>query len=116
MDVHGLDEVPCHRPKDSGVPELRRLDVEVLLGFLRLVQFGASGINGRLPDAPLMSAKLVGYGDAQGTEQFLGFVQGNLGFAPGKHGFRSDAAMPAGDYLLVVDADGPWVVTFSSAQ
>jgi hypothetical protein len=67
-------------------------------------------------DAPMMSAKLVGYGDAQGTEQFLGIVQGGLEFAPGAHGFRSDAAMPAGDYLLVVDADGRWVVTFSPAH
>ena len=64
-------------------------------------------------DAPMMSAKLVGYGDAEGTEQFLGIVQGSLGFAPGKHGYRSDAPMPAGDYLLVVDADGRWVVKFS---
>ena len=51
-------------------------------------------------EAPLMSAKLVGYGDAQGTEQFLGVQGGNgAGFAPGTRGFRSDAAMPAGDYL-----------------
>jgi hypothetical protein len=38
-------------------------------------------------DAPMMSAKLVGYGDAQGTEQFLGIVQGGLEFAPARTGF-----------------------------
>jgi hypothetical protein len=64
-------------------------------------------------EAPMMTAKLVGYGDAQGTEQFLGIVEGALQMGPGKHGFVSDAPMPAGDYLLVVDADGRWVVKFS---
>jgi len=66
-------------------------------------------------DAPMMSAKLVGYGEAEGTEQFLGILQGPLQLGPGKHGFRSDAPMPAGDYLLVVDADGQWAIKFSPA-
>jgi hypothetical protein len=66
-------------------------------------------------DAPMMSAKLVGYGEAEGTEQFLGIVQGALELGPAKHGFRSDAPMPAGDYVLVVDADGRWGIKFSPA-
>jgi hypothetical protein len=67
-------------------------------------------------DAPFLRAKLVGYGDAEGTEQFLGIVQGAIGFAPGKHGFRSDGVMPAGDYLLVVDSDNRFLITFSLAE
>jgi hypothetical protein len=64
-------------------------------------------------EAPRMEGHLVGFGDAAGTEQFLGIVQGPIGFAPGDYGFRSDGTMPAGDYLLVVDADGRWAITFS---
>jgi hypothetical protein len=67
-------------------------------------------------DAPTMRANLVGYGDAEGTEQFLGVVSGNLEFGPGKHGFRSNGPLPAGDYLLVVDADGPWLLKFKPAH
>jgi hypothetical protein len=34
-------------------------------------------------------------------------------FEPGNRGFRSDSALPAGDYLLVVNADGRWAVRFT---
>jgi hypothetical protein len=62
-------------------------------------------------------AKLLGYGDVEGTEQLLGGVSGEgVGFAPGDRGFRSDGVMPAGDYLLVVDADGEWVIEFTAAE
>jgi hypothetical protein len=62
------------------------------------------------------SAELLGYGDAEGTEQFLGILQGGFAFEPGKPGFRSDGVMPAGDYLLIVDADGEWAVSFTAAN
>jgi hypothetical protein len=58
------------------------------------------------------SAELLGFGDAQGTELFLGVLSGGVAVQPGKRGFRSDSALPAGDYLLIVDADGPWAVRF----
>lgn len=75
-----------------------------------------SGIKWQMQtDAPMMIAKLVGYEDAEGTEQFLGILQGPLELGPGRHGFRSDAPMPAGDYVLVVDADGRWGIKFSPA-
>src|SRR5829696_7253808 len=63
-------------------------------------------------DGPFLSAQLLGFGDAEGTEQFLGILQGGLAFEPSNRGFRSDSALPGGDYLLVVDADGRWAVRF----
>jgi hypothetical protein len=62
------------------------------------------------------SAELLGYGDAEGSRQFLGMLQGGLAFEPGRRGFRSAGVMPTGDYLLIVDADGEWVVSFTAAE
>lgn len=67
-------------------------------------------------DGSFFSAELLGYGDGEGTEQFLGILQGGLAFEPGNRGFRSDGVMPAGDYLLIVDADGEWAVSFTAAE
>jgi hypothetical protein len=62
-------------------------------------------------------AELLGYGDAEGAEQFLGISTGDgLLLEPSDRGFRSDEAMPAGDYLLIVTADGQWIVNFSPAE
>lgn len=63
-------------------------------------------------DGLSVMAELLGFGAAEGAEQFLGILQGEFAFGPGKRGFRSDSALPAGDYLLVVDADGRWAVQF----
>jgi hypothetical protein len=64
----------------------------------------------------LFSAELLGFGDAQGTEQQLGVLTQGLALEPGNHGFRSDGVMPAGDYLLIVEADGTWSVSFTATE
>jgi len=67
-------------------------------------------------DGPFLRGHLMGYGEAEGAEQFLGIVQGGLIFEPGKNGLRTDDTLPAGDYLLIVDADGRWGYEFTRAQ
>jgi hypothetical protein len=53
-----------------------------------------------------LQGHLLGYREAEGAEQFLGVLAGGVVAEPGKIGLRSDDEMPAGDYLLIVEADG----------
>lgn len=65
----------------------------------------------------LFFGSLLGYGAADGAELQLGGSTGDgLLLEPTDRGFVSDGAMPAGDYLLVANADGNWVVEFTPAQ
>jgi hypothetical protein len=67
-------------------------------------------------DGLFLQGHLLGYGDAEGAEQFLGVVTQGLTLEPGKKGLRTDDVMPAGDYLLVVEADGPWAYEFTRVE
>jgi hypothetical protein len=83
--------------------------------ILRLEE--ATALQWEMQSDALFMPHLLGYGDAEGAELQLGVSTGDgLLLEPTDRGFRSDGAMPAGDYLLVVDADGNWVVTFSPTQ
>jgi hypothetical protein len=77
----------------------------------------ATAIQWEMRSDALFLPYLLGYGAAEGAEEQLGVSTGDgLLMEPSDRGFRSDGAMPAGDYLLVVNADGQWVVMFTPAQ
>ena len=63
-----------------------------------------------------LSASLIGYNEAEGAEQQLGAVSPQFSFMPSSKGFRTEAPLPAGDYLLVVDADADWSVEFARLE
>jgi hypothetical protein len=67
-------------------------------------------------EGPYVSGHLLGYNEAEGAEQFLGILQGGLVFEPGKNGLKTDDVLPAGDYLIVVDADADWGFRFTSTE
>jgi hypothetical protein len=67
-------------------------------------------------DGLFLLGQLLGYGEAEGAAQFLGILQGGFLFQPGDRGLRTDAPLPAGNYLLVIDADRQWEFTFVSVH
>ena len=52
----------------------------------------------------------------RGRRAVPGDCAGRFIFEPGKNGLRTDDTLPAGDYLLIVDADGRWGYEFTRAQ
>jgi hypothetical protein len=67
-------------------------------------------------DGLVLQGNLLGYDEADGVEQFLGILQQGFIFAPGNSGLRTEQALPAGDYLLVVDAYGAWDFAFTPSE
>jgi hypothetical protein len=67
-------------------------------------------------DGPFLQGNLLGYDEADGVEEFLGILQGGFLFEPGNSGLRTEQALPAGKYLLVVEADGAWDFAFNPSE